>query len=1241
MIHRRNGTIRGNRFNKDLIDSSFRIDERTFWDLMGYVASYLDHINYYNLDNKKEGNWKTFVEDDPLIFMCIIINEPVSDLDKLIRNYRNTQVQPSENLNTVKILLKWYNKINFWYQQLYDLGEKRLAYKIKNILSDVLMYLKRDLDTYEIQFSAVKDAITKDKATEKAEDPDEIRAGFLPPPSPPFSTGKPIDLSKAIHTFHRIIVHIQQFTKVYLEKNFFGRNQHLPNNALYIAFALLFKKVQADINTLSGRHLDFYYRDILQQTLNQGTSTQTIVSFDLLPNIPYALIEKGTRLSAGKLFGSKTDILFETKTPLVANQIKLVELQTLAFNSNPYIKVGTKLPLISSVAKKDLIINGVDSGDRSDWYLFGSNYKYLKNARVNAGDAASLGFIIGSSALILSEGYRQIDIVFTLEQTSAQKTLWKLLKEVKENRKVAMDVAFASVFNDAFHIAYSSEKGWIPFENYAVLYDEALNTLTLQVLLDSSAPALVYSEKAAGALQWPSIKVSLNDYAPVFVYSFLKGVIIDTIRIEVSVERMKDVSLYNQIGKMPLGKVFELFGPLPEVGAYVMIGKSELFQKQINAMTVGFDWDSLPADYGGFTTYYEGYPGDITNDSFKVQFSVLSNGYWLPLKPDSSLKASLFQTHKALTPEGYESEQLNDTSILNLDSFSKLVNERDFRLKEPLLYTVNSQSGFFKLTLTAPDDGFGSNLYQKEFTEIATFNAKNKTQIPYPNKPFVPKVSGISLNYKASDTLIFNEELSKNTISGENTGTFSHITPFGPEPVIADQIVHENTLLPDFEAEGYLFLGLSGVTASTTISVYFELSSATIFNDLRKDKLIWEYYRLNEWVHFEDGDIIFDDTNGFIKSGVIELTLPYTRNMFDEQDDDTYWIRISAFKNASYYPVIKGIYMNAVSTVCISNDPMITGQDIPAGSINKVEGKHPDIKSVTQPAISYGGRKAETEPQFYNRVSERLRHKDRAVSIWDYERLILENFDSVRVVKCTNLNKNFKSVPGEVKVIVLSNQWSHTTPFFYNSDALERMQDFLMNLTGPFVNIQVVNPVVEYLLVKCIVTLEPKDQGGFYINLLNTDISNFLSPISKLENGVGGIGGTVVPTMLVSYMENLSYIKNVKKLVIEHIVRKGPNTYSLGVYRDSEEIKTTTPWSILAPVNQHQILSFNSGSSEDIDLQAGIGNMEIGLDLIVGPKLSKDPDKSTISEISEDSETDQDNTDKKPRNAIFVFKAKS
>jgi hypothetical protein len=54
------------------------------------------------------------------------------------------------------------------------------------------------------------------------------------------------------------------------------------------------------------------------------------------------------------------------------------------------------------------------------------------------------------------------------------------------------------------------------------------------------------------------------------------------------------------------------------------------------------------------------------------------------------------------------------------------------------------------------------------------------------------------------------------------------------------------------------------------------------------------------------------------------------------------------------------------------------------------------------PFPSFGGRETEDSSQFYKRVSERLRHKERAITIFDYERLVLESFPSIYKVKCVN-----------------------------------------------------------------------------------------------------------------------------------------------------------------------------------------------------------------------------------------------
>ena len=60
------------------------------------------------------------------------------------------------------------------------------------------------------------------------------------------------------------------------------------------------------------------------------------------------------------------------------------------------------------------------------------------------------------------------------------------------------------------------------------------------------------------------------------------------------------------------------------------------------------------------------------------------------------------------------------------------------------------------------------------------------------------------------------------------------------------------------------------------------------------------------------------------------------------------------------------------------------------------------LKKVKQPNPSFGGKKQEEDTQLYQRSSERLRHKQRAITSWDYERLILQEFPEVYRLKCLN-----------------------------------------------------------------------------------------------------------------------------------------------------------------------------------------------------------------------------------------------
>ena len=80
----------------------------------------------------------------------------------------------------------------------------------------------------------------------------------------------------------------------------------------------------------------------------------------------------------------------------------------------------------------------------------------------------------------------------------------------------------------------------------------------------------------------------------------------------------------------------------------------------------------------------------------------------------------------------------------------------------------------------------------------------------------------------------------------------------------------------------------------------------------------------------------------------------------------------------------------------------------------------PKISGILQPYTSYGGKSEEQDIIFYTRISERLRHKQRALTSWDYERLVLERFPRIYKVKCLPANAADQSAePGRLDIIVI------------------------------------------------------------------------------------------------------------------------------------------------------------------------------------------------------------------------------
>jgi hypothetical protein len=105
-----------------------------------------------------------------------------------------------------------------------------------------------------------------------------------------------------------------------------------------------------------------------------------------------------------------------------------------------------------------------------------------------------------------------------------------------------------------------------------------------------------------------------------------------------------------------------------------------------------------------------------------------------------------------------------------------------------------------------------------------------------------------------------------------------------------------------------------------------------------------------------------------------------------------YWLRTSTFTNSKAAGKMKSISTQVLTATLQYEE----GQDeylekpLEAFKIEMAEENLSGIQAITQPLKSFNGIPTEKLNEFYVRVSERLKHKQRAITPWDYEHLVLE-----------------------------------------------------------------------------------------------------------------------------------------------------------------------------------------------------------------------------------------------------------
>ena len=127
-----------------------------------------------------------------------------------------------------------------------------------------------------------------------------------------------------------------------------------PHLALMMAFLKMFQVEQANLNTLTDRHLQFYYKDVLGFKPREGENGKATVFFEPVKNAPDIFIPKGTLFDAGK-DAEKKPITYRSVRDVTVNQIKVKETLRSPNKETRYDGFGLiiSLPELASLEEEE------------------------------------------------------------------------------------------------------------------------------------------------------------------------------------------------------------------------------------------------------------------------------------------------------------------------------------------------------------------------------------------------------------------------------------------------------------------------------------------------------------------------------------------------------------------------------------------------------------------------------------------------------------------------------------------------------------------------------------------------------------------------------------------------------------------------------------------------------------------------------------------------------------------------
>jgi hypothetical protein len=893
-------------------------------------------------------------------------------------------------------------------------------------------------------------------------------------------------------------------------------NQSLnPHLALFVCFLKLLDFSKRHFNQLTQRHLDFYYHEILKIDKQAPVPDQVHVLFELAKNISPEKIDAATALDAGKdALGKK--LVYKTMEELIANKATVAQLKNVYHHAEGALK-GIKA---CNVANSFDGLGATAPSADLKWYPFGYLKANYSDDTPELADAR-LGFAISSPVLLLNEGIRTIQLNMVFKDNVSMLTGEKAEK--------------------CLNVWLSGEKKWLgPFRVEAFAKGKELRFgILLDQSVDPVAPcnSAVLGERFSTTDPVMRFIIDLKTPESYSFYISLSANKLKSIELKVIAEGLKDLELENDLGTLNAKKPFMPFGPVPLKDSRFILKNKEAFGKNWDNLNLKIRWMNTP---DSFKNRYFAYRTDYLNDStiekyragikFKVhkplEFDLAASN--LIVANDSHFKASVAVFSKNNWTTVSENLVLFTPSGDGYQcAFDVTNNQFDTRKNGQLQLSLNQ------------------TFLHEMYPRIYTLALQNDKSTLIPKEPYLPLIESIELSYSATTQASFNA--TANDLITASTLQLFHEHPFGqgekPSGYLPDSFVG---LLPAYLPGGELYIGLKDAEPLQQVSLLFQIfegsenPEATGF--AAGEKMEWSVLCNDNWMTMNSNYLIANHTDNFLKSGIVKFSIPAEATSTNSiLPSGLHWIRVRM--NKTYDTVCKIIDIRAQAVLAHfddhANELSHLKNGIPAGTIGKLSERIQAVKSVSQPFSSFGGRAAETDSAYYQRVSERLRHKNRAITLWDYERLILQQFPEIHKVRCLNHTSATSFLePGNVTIVVIPDIVNRNVFDIYqprvSRATLNKVQEYIGQLNSLHVNAHIINPEYQEVEISLKVRFNAGYDENYYQKILQQDLTRLLSPWAFERTTDLQFGTTLHQSVVISYIEKLPYIDYIADLKIRH-----------------------------------------------------------------------------------------------------------